>query len=289
MNTPVVPRRVELFQVRAPNVPPFVLALETQADSIIAPHIRAHGLWETAETALCQRLLRPGLRVVDVGAHAGYYSVLFSHLVGASGSVIAFEPEPANYRMLLANLLLNDCGNVEARSLALAERSGSEWLHLCADNPGDHRLASVPGRARVAVETTDLDSTLAGTGVDFIKIDAQGAEPRILAGMHATVSANRERLACMMEFAPGLLQLAGVSLDRFAEQLAGLDARIFAIALRDHELNLQRLVSLRNGLDVLAEQLAQYRRIDASCDVFAVFGDAAEKSWLARFLDGAVG
>lgn len=286
-----VARRLELLQVRAPNVPPFVLALETQADSIIAPSIRTHGLWEAAETALCQRLLRPGMRVVDAGAHVGYYSVLFSHLVDATGSVIAFEPEPANFRMLLANLLLNDCGNVQARPLALTQARGNEFLHLSADNAGDHRLAPTPGRARVAVESIDLDTALDGAPLDFIKIDTQGAESRILAGMAATLSANRDRLGCMMEFAPGLLELAGVSLDRYVAQLAALDARVFAIALRNGFLELHQLHPLRDGLDALSAELGQTRRgqIDASCDVFAVFGDAAENAWLARFREGRLG
>lgn len=282
-------RRIELLQVRAPGVPPFVLALETQADRYIAPSLRTYGLWEAAETELCRCLLRPGMHVVDAGAHAGYYSVLFSHLVGAQGSVLAFEPEPANFRMLLANLLLNDCGNVEARPLALAEGRGAEFLHLCDDNPGDHRLAPVPGRARIEVETIDLDSALAGAPLDFIKIDTQGAEPRILAGMANTISVNRERLGCLMEFAPGLLQLAGVSLDQYAAQLAALDACVFAVSLRNHDLNLQRLVPLRAGLDMLVDLLAPLGEVDASCDVFAVFGAAAEAAWLARFQQGRVG
>lgn len=283
------PRRIELLQVRAPNVLPFVLALETQADRSIAPHLRANAVWEPAETALCQRLLRPGMRVVDAGAHAGYYSVLFSHLVGATGSVLAFEPEPANFRMLLANLLLNDCGNVQARPLALAEGRGGAFLHLCDDNPGDHRLAPTPGRRRVAVETVDLDAALDGAPLDFIKLDTQGAEPRILAGMAATLSANRDRLGCLMEFAPGLLELAGVSLDRYAAQLAALEARVFAICLRHRVLNLQRLVPLRAGLDMLVGRLAHLGEVDASCDVFAVFGDVAEQAWLTRFREGRLG
>ncbi len=289
MSAPASVRRLELLQVRAPNVPPYVLALETQADRSIAPHLRASAVWEPGETALCQRLLRPGMRVVDAGAHAGYYSVLFSHLVGAAGGVIAFEPEPTNYRLLLANLLLNDCGNVEARPLALAESRGAAFLHLCDDNPGDHRLAPTPGRRRVAIETVDLDTALDGAPLDFIKIDTQGAEPRILDGMSATLVANRGRLGCLMEFAPGLLQLAGVSLDRYAAQLAALDARVFAISLRNHDLNLQRLVPLRAGLDMLVGRLAHIGEVDASCDVFAVFGDAAENAWLARFREGRLG
>ena len=291
MNESPAPRRIELLQVRAQNVAPFVLALDTTSDRCIAPHIRANAVWEPAETALCQRLLRPGMRVVDAGAHAGYYSVLFSQLVGAQGLVLAFEPEPGNYRMLLANLLLNDCGNVQTQPLALAESRGEAWLHLGEDNPGDHRLAPTPGRRRVAIQTIDLDTALDGAPVDFIKLDTQGSEPRILTGARATVHANRDRLACMMEFAPGLLALAGTTLDQYVAQLTALDARVFAISLRNHALELRRLAPLRSGLDTLIVELARWGTVDASCDVFVTFGDAAEHAWLGRYqgLDATVG
>lgn len=292
MTASVAPRRIELLQVRASNVPQFVLALETQSDRIIAPHIRSNAIWEAAETALCQRLLRPGMHVIDAGAHVGYYSVLFSHLVGDAGSVLAFEPEPGNYRMLLANLLLNDCGNVQARPLALAERRSSEWLHLSNDdNPGDHRLAQTPGRARVAVQSTDLDTVLDGAPVDFIKIDTQGSEPRIFAGMSATLSANRDRLGCMLEFSPGLQNMAGVTVAQFAAQLTALDARVYTIALQRGGLALGRLHDLHDGLANLATALARSSngQIDASWDLFAVFGDVAEQAWLTRFREGRLG
>jgi FkbM family methyltransferase len=276
-------RQIELLQLRPPRMAPFVLALDPQHDRSIAPHMRDSGMWEPAETQLCERVLRPGMRVIDVGAHVGYYSVLFSRCVGEAGSVDAFEPEPDNFRLLQANLLLNDCRNVRAHAQALTQARSREWLHLCADNPGDHRLAPTPGRRRVEVATLDMDSVLGGTPVDFVKIDTQGAEPRVLAGMDATLHANRDRLACMMEFAPGLLALAGVSLDAYVAQLTALDARVYGISLHAQNLDLCRLVPLRQGLDTLAAALARLGEVDASCDVFAVFGDAAERDWLARF------
>jgi hypothetical protein len=64
---------------------------------------------------------------------------------------------------------------------------------------------------------------------------------------------------------------------------------VFAISLQDHDLNLQRLVPLRAGLDMLVGRLAPQGQVDASCDVFAVFGAAAEAAWLARFRQGRVG
>lgn len=279
-------RQIELVQLRPPRMAAFVLALDPQHDRSIAPYIRSSGMWEPAETQLCQRVLRSGMHAIDVGAHVGYYSVLFSRLVGVAGSVQAFEPEPDNFRLLQANLLLNDCRNVRAHAQALTQAHGREWLHLCADNPGDHRLADTPGRRRVEVDTIDLDSALGSAAVDFVKIDTQGAEPRVLAGMDATLRANRERLACMMEFAPGLLAQAGVLLDAYAAQLNALDARVYAISLQAQNLDLCRLHPLRQGLDTLAVVLAQQGEVDASCDVFVVFDDTAEQDWLARFHAG---
>ncbi|HEX6834616.1 MAG TPA: FkbM family methyltransferase [Rudaea sp.] len=273
---------LDLMRLRPPGAVPFSLVLDRR-DRRIAAVLRERAVWELPETLLCLRTLRPGMHVVDAGAHVGYYSVLFSQRVGPSGSVRAFEPEPDNFRLLLANLLLNDCRNVQTHAFALAERRGDATLHLSPDNLGDHRLAATPGRAQVEVATIDLDAVLAGSAVDFVKIDTQGAEPRVLAGMAATIADNRERLAVLMEFAPGLLAQAGTAVAAFAAQLDALDARVYAIEMRDRNLSLRRLAPLDVQLAALAQEMARSGEIDASRDLFVVFGAAAERDWLARF------
>lgn len=284
MNTqPSVGRLVELMHLRPPGAAPFVLAVEPQHDRSIAPYMRGNAIWEPAETLLALRLLRPGMHAVDAGAHVGYYSVLFSQRVGSQGHVHAFEPEPDNYRLLSANLLLNDCRNVRAHRLALTERAGNESLYLSPHNLGDHRLLAVPGRHRVDIATTNLDSVLNGAPLDFVKIDTQGAELRVLAGMAATIRSHRERLACMMEFAPGLHALGGTSLERFAAELAALDVRAYTIALNGRNLVLRRLAPLQEGLQIVAAELAREGEVDASCDLFVTFGATAEQDWLARY------
>lgn len=277
------PSRVELLQLRPPGATPFVLAVEPQGDDIIAPTMRAAAVWEVAETVLVLRTLRPRMRVIDVGAHVGYYSVLFSRCVGTHGSVLAFEPEPNNYRLLSANLLLNDCRNARAQPLALAAAAGHDTLYLSANNLGDHRLLPTPGRRSVDVQTIDLD-TAAGAGpIDFVKIDTQGAEPRVLTGMAGIIRQNRERLACMIEFAPGLLALGGMSVAQFAYQLSALGAVAYGITLQDHNLILRRLRPLQAGLESLAAQLATLGEVDASTDLLLLFGEVAERDWLARY------
>lgn len=276
--------QLQLLPVRPPGAPPFVLAVECAGDRHFAPCLRHHALWEPAETLALLRMLQPGMTVVDVGAHVGYYSVLCAQRVGRAGRVIAFEPEAQNRRLLHANLLLNDCANVAVHASAVDAAAGSARLFLSDSNRGDHRLHAVAGRRSVAVDTVSLDAALAGLALDFVKIDTQGAEPRVLHGMAGLIASQRERLGMMLEFAPGLLSRAGVATDSFAAQLAALDARVYRVALQGRQVTLTRLDPLRAALALLAEELAaRGEGEDASLDLFAWFSPAAEAAWLARF------
>ena len=141
----------------------------------------------------------------DVGANIGYYSVIASSQVGASGRVFAFEPEPLNYELLNRNIRLNALNNVQTIPKAVTHFSGSSYLYLCEDNKGDHRLFdSGDKRARVAVECVDLDSFVEsmGTRVDFVKLDTQGSEASILKGMQRTLQREAGRIKLVLEFWP---------------------------------------------------------------------------------------
>ena len=60
--------------------------------------------WEPEVTQAIDRTVKPGMIVVDIGAQSGFYTLLLSKRVGLNGKVIAFEPLPANYRLLDENL-----------------------------------------------------------------------------------------------------------------------------------------------------------------------------------------
>jgi FkbM family methyltransferase len=275
--------RIELLQVAPPGAEPFVLAAESAGDRRFVPYVRSHAIWEPAETLALLRMVTQAMRVIDVGAHVGYYSVLLSRRIGEGGRLDAFEPEPTNRRLLNANLLLNDCRNVAVHGAGVCEASGRSRLYLCADNLGDHRLDPVPGRDSVEVETVSLDEALRDSSVDLIKIDTQGAEPRVLAGMRKTVRANRARLACMVEFAPGLLERGGVGVAAFADQLASMQASAYHIVLRGRSVTLHALSPLAAGLAEVAAGLRLRGEEDASADLLVFFSRDAEAAWLARF------
>src|SRR3569832_897765 len=97
-------------------------------DSIISQSIKLSKVWAEAETRLFRELITPGMVVIDVGANIGYFSLLASTLVGAEGSVHAFEPDPLNCKFLRKNVRLNRAANVKVVQAALS--SNDEPVHL---------------------------------------------------------------------------------------------------------------------------------------------------------------
>lgn len=189
---------------------PFARLLIDASDEVIRPAIEATHGWEPGETALLGGRLRPGMTVVDGGAHVGYFSCLAGRLVGPRGLVLAFEPAPRNHELLLANVWRNGLTNVVCFPWALGAANGFADLHLAPGNTGDHRLHA-PGEARerVRVRVAALDSILAiRPPVHVVKLDLQGAEGDALRGMERLVAASPDILVTV-EFWPAGIRAAG--------------------------------------------------------------------------------
>ena len=138
------------------------------------------GTYEKEQTAFFEQLLQPGAVLFDVGAHVGYYSLLSSRLVGAQGRVVAFEAMPRNARFLRHHLEANRCANVEVIEGAVSDRAGTARFGK-GTGTGTGRLSDA---GEFEVRTMTLDDVAAQRGLlpDFIKIDVEGAEERVLDG-----------------------------------------------------------------------------------------------------------
>ncbi len=158
-------------------------------DSIIR-EICFTGRYSPAETVLMRALLEPGMTFFDVGANIGYFSLIAAHIVGDSGRVVAFEPDPRIVGLLREHVRMNGLDRVEVLCVAAAEGTGSATLvgHADhADNRGVSRLGSaVAGEPSFDVATVSVDEVRVERGiamVDLVKIDVEGAEQRVLNGM----------------------------------------------------------------------------------------------------------
>lgn len=177
------------------------IALDAR-DDVMRPAIESLGIWEPGGTAYFGRVVKPGMTVLDVGAHVGYHACHAGRLVGPTGLVLAFEPEPRNYQLLLANVWRNGLGNVVCFPWAVTDTSGFARLYLHPTNTGDHRLADDDERDSIPVRTVRLDDLLVvRPPLDVVKIDVQGGERRAVAGMAALLAASPS-LRLTVEFWP---------------------------------------------------------------------------------------
>jgi len=141
----------------------------------------------------CQKILRAGMKIVDIGANIGVYTVLAAEKAGKDGKVIAVEPEAENYKKLLDNIKLNNFQNVIPINIALTDHEASEKLYISPD-AGSHSLLSKGDEIiSIEIQVKTLDKLLEELNfnrVDIIKIDAEGAEIPILKGARKTLKAN---------------------------------------------------------------------------------------------------
>lgn len=151
------------------------------------------GETEPGTTALLTRIATPGWTFLDVGANAGYYSLLAATLGGTRSSVHAFEPNPRMAALIEQSLRMSgdDCP-VTVVCAGCGSDSGAATLYLSPD-PSlvafatlDAELAWSDGWERLDVTVVTLDGYCRQHALapDVIKIDAEGFEPLILEGMH---------------------------------------------------------------------------------------------------------
>jgi FkbM family methyltransferase len=144
--------------------------------------------YEDVECKFADSFLRPGMKVLDIGAHQGFHTLVFSKKVGTHGRVVAFEPSLKDRKRLALHLKMNFCSNVIVEGCALGRREETANLYRVPQNsvcnslrPPDIDLASVIE----PVSVRKLDDALAQLGidqVDFIKLDVEGAELEVLEG-----------------------------------------------------------------------------------------------------------
>jgi len=192
--------------------------------------------FEKREVRFVQRFLRPGMTVLDIGAHHGLYTLLASKRVGRRGRVIAFEPSPRECRRLGKHVHWNRCGNVEIEACALGKESGEADFFVVEgfrDWGNSLRPPAVPEATRkVRVPVRRLDDLLAARGVeqvDFIKLDVEGGELAVLQGARGLLQ-TAPRPAILSEAEDVRTQPWGYQAREIMELLAHWNYRWYALS-----------------------------------------------------------
>lgn len=173
------------------------------ADRGFACNLMLDGYWEIWLTQFLAQRLKPGMTAIDVGANFGYYTLLMGETVGTAGHVLAVEPNPEAATLLQESVnLAGHWTQTRVVPQALSAYAGRAWLYAPDGEPKNASLvgqADLPGGTTVEVATVTLDElALPYSKVDLVKIDAEGGEQGIVAGMQQLIA--RDRPLIVLEF-----------------------------------------------------------------------------------------
>lgn len=235
------------------------------SDRGLCAHLLLDGFWEMGLTMHIARTVRPGMVAVDVGANFGYYTILLGALVGERGHVVAIEPAPATAALLRRSVELNgfQAFTTVVEAAAGASEAADRLLHVPPGEPKNAQLVTSPAVVESAggtvhrVAEVRLDALLTDhRRIDFVKIDAEGAEEAIVAGLLATLRRDRPNL--VLEFNAGR-----------ARNPAGLLATLEAIYGRPRYLDLHGRVHAASAAQLTGERVGS--------DWLLVFGVSPKK------------
>lgn len=142
-----------------------------------------HGCWlgsyEIEKQRLIMEEVHPGEVVYDLGAHVGYFTVIFARLVGEAGEVHAFEPFAESFLYLEQHVRLNRFRNVVLNPAGVGAESGTAWFK----NSGSSamvRRAEVGEHEVPIVGLLDYVLRQGHRPPDFIKMDIEGEESHLV-------------------------------------------------------------------------------------------------------------
>ena len=185
--------------------------------------------YEPFSTKIIETYLKDGSTFVDVGAHYGYYSLLAVNRK-KNIRIIAVEPVKENFRILEKNLSLYQIASRKTYHAAASDRDGSEKFHVteASDSAGfyDHPLTAT--KKIIHTQTIKLDSILKNQRIDFVKIDVEGHEIRVLRGLQQTIKRN-PKLKILIEFNPACQTIAGHDPSDMLRELINLGFELFLL------------------------------------------------------------
>ena len=192
--------------------------------------------YEPIETDIVKSNVKKNDIVVDVGANIGLHTLNMARIVGNTGQVFAFEPDPSNFEILKKNVKINNYKNIILEQKAVGDKHGRTTLYQ-SDHPGKHRIfpQTEQAKSQVQVELTNLDNYFDSdmtNKINFIKIDVEGLEFNVLKGMK-NILKNSKKIKILFEFMPENTMEVGFTPIELLNYLTSNDFKLYCLSTSD--------------------------------------------------------
>ena len=198
-------------------------------------------IYEPDQTKIVKKYVHEGDVVIDVGAHVGYYTLLMAQLVGKNGKVYSFEPDPVNFELLKKSVEINGFENVVLIQKAVSDTTEKIKLFLGDNDSAINRIYDAKlgdAKKSIDVESITIDEYFKENDklFNFIKIDSEGSEAKIINGMEKFLTKNR-KLIMMTEFFPFLIKKSGDEPKQYLKSLENSGFELYNILDDNKETN----------------------------------------------------
>jgi FkbM family methyltransferase len=218
-------------------------------DEQLTPSIVAYGLWEFWIERVIRKLLRPGDRVIDVGANVGYYTLVMSSVIGPKGRLDAFEANPRMARLLRRTVSCSGRSEfVSVHEKIVADRAGVMHLNVSdrfagAGNVAENGWGIGEDTEVVECEAVRLDDLAPEGAVDLLRIDTEGSEVLILNGAMGILARSPTIKLCI-EWHVGMMSARG--------DVTALIAALTQMGFKFWRIGVEKLVPVP-AADLMAE------------------------------------
>jgi FkbM family methyltransferase len=211
----------------------------------------ATGTYEIFTRELFAKSLKPGITVVDAGAHIGLYSLLAARRMRGSGRIFAFEPDLYNFRALTFNINHIHNANVISLHKAVSNMIGSAFFYRSSGTIGSSLIkrSDIGRYEEIRVQTTTIDHELAHIKTDslLVKIDIEGAEIKAIQGMKEILRTPKE-ITIISEINPSALEKSLVTSLDVVKEFKALGFKVcFIDELNKDLLPIENLDLARKG------------------------------------------
>lgn len=165
-------------------------------------------IWEENTTKIVEDNVKKGDVCVDVGASQGYFAMLFARHAGPTGTIVAIEPTDFQQPYLKKNFKKNGYKNITQVHCGAWDKDETKRMPLNAPPYCQFKLRCRP--------VDDILEELGIWQVDFIKVDVDGPEPKVLRGLERTFQRS-PNLKMVIELYPKYIENAGCSVEEFNE------------------------------------------------------------------------
>ena len=218
-----------------------------------------NGVYGELDTKIIREEIHEGDIVIDVGANIGYYTLIFAQLVGSSGKVFAFEPEPKNFEILKKNIKINNYQNLVAEQKIVSDKSGIVKLFIAEHGIVGHRINQEKSSQKfIEVESIILDNYIKKLNLDnkinFIKIDVEGSEPKVLEGTKEIIQKSNQ-LKIFTEFNREAVKEYGIEPKEMIDLFYRNGFKIYLPNYKENKINLTNVNELLTSKETLLENI----------------------------------